>query len=142
MNRIIIHTDASNITNSGKCKMSAVIERNNKKQIIIKYFKGKINQAELIIVLYVLKYVEKNYIKNENYEIFLYSDHLPNVKFFNKILNNKDIDIDKIKKILKRKNLTFSDLDILKRLNINNNLNISWISRKQNSEADRFSKEI
>jgi ribonuclease HI len=142
-NKIEIYTDACNINNSGKCRISSIIKFNGKSESMIEYYSGKINMAELIAVLRILEHIDKDYCPM-NFIIDVYSDHAPNVKFLNSIIyktyEESEKTFDKLNRALKRKGLTWHNLDVIIKLQNTNKLYINWIPRKENKEADKLSK--
>ena len=144
-NKIIIYTDASNIRNSNLCNLSSIINYNNKERIIQKQFKGKINQAELAIVLDTFVVIEKDY-SPKDISIDLHTDHKPNSELLNRLLvystDKKETEYIKINKILLRKNIRWEELDVIFRLNNKNKLRIVWISRKDNFAANKLAKNF
>jgi len=143
--KIIIHTDASNIKNSNICKICSVILLDDTTTTYEDFCAGTIAYAELLAVIKTLEHIEKEYYP-KNFCFDLYTDHLPNVKLFNAILleknNNCTEDVSRINVILKRKGLTRQDISVILRLQNNNDINISWLPRKENKEADKLSKGL
>jgi len=140
--KIIVHTDASNIINSNICRTSSIIEYMDNTTTIVDYFAGKINQAELFVVLKTLETIEKDY-QPDDFIIEVYTDHLPNTKLLDAIMladNKSEKDIVKINRILTRKGLVWQDVDIIFRLCSNNKLIVIWIPRNENKVADKLSK--
>lgn len=141
--KIIIHTDASNIKNSNICKMSSIITFEDNTTTHEDFCTGTIAYAELIAVIRTLEHVEKEF-QPKNFCFYIYTDHLPNAKLFNAILNEKSYkceeDLSRINVILKRKGLTRQDICIIPRLQNNNDINVIWLPRKENKEADKLSK--
>lgn len=141
--KIIIHTDASNIKNSNSCKISSIINVEGNTFTYEDFCTGTIAYAELIAVIRTLELVEREQ-QPENFSFEIYTDHLPNAKLLNAILhenNNKGMKYEgKIKVILKRKGLTPQDIGVISRLQRTNEIQVIWLPRKENKEADRLSK--
>jgi ribonuclease HI len=137
--KITIHTDASNIKNSNICKMSSIIMMDGTTTTHEDFCPGTIAYAELIAVIKVLELVEKEY-RPENYCIEIYTDHLPNTKLLNAILLGKAEDMSSINTILKRKGLSRQDICVIPRMQNSNEINVIWLPRKENKEADKLSK--
>ena len=136
--KITIHTDASNIKNSNICKISSIIVFEDITTTYEDFCTGTIAYAELLAVIKTLEHVEKEY-KPKNFCFEIYTDHLPNAKLLNSILET--IESTRINATIKRKGLTAQDLLIIPRLQSTNDLNVIWIPRKENKEADRLSKK-
>lgn len=140
---ITIHTDASNIRNSNICKISSIITMEDTTTTFESFCAGTIAYAELIAVIKTLEHVEKEY-QPKNFCIMIYTDHLPNSKLFNAILLEKNKkcmeEFNKVNIILKRKGLTRQEFCVIPRLQTNNILNVTWLPRKENKEADKLSK--
>lgn len=104
---------------------------------------GTIAYAELIAVIKTLEHVEKEH-QPKNFCFDIYTDHLPNAKLFNAILLEKSNkcteDYNRINVILKRKGLTRQNICVIPRLQNNNDINVIWLPRKENKEADKLSK--
>lgn len=142
MNKTItIHTDASNIKNSNICKISSIIVFEDITTTYEDFCAGTIAYAELLAVIKTLEHVEKEY-KPKNFCFEIYTDHLPNAKLLNSILKAKECpeESTRLNAIIKRKDLTSQDICIIPRLQSTNNLNVIWIPRKENKEADKLSK--
>jgi ribonuclease HI len=141
--KITIHTDASNIKNSNICKISSIIMFEGSTTTHEDFCTGTIAYAELIAVIKALGLVEKEY-HPKNFCLEIYTDHLPNAKLFNAILLEKSTtctkDLSRINVILKRKGLTRQDICVIPRLQNNNDINVIWLPRKENKEADKLSK--
>lgn len=141
--KITIHTDASNIKNSNTCKISSIITLENSTITYEDFCAGTIAYAELIAIVKTLEQVEKEY-QPKNFCIDIYTDHLPNSKLFNAILLEKSNiyseHVSRIDLILKRKGLTRQDINVIPRLQNNNDINVKWLPRKENKEADKLSK--
>jgi len=139
--KITIYTDASNIKNSNICKISSIITLEDKTTTYEDFCAGTIAYAELIAVIKTLEHVEKEY-QPKNFCFDIYTDHLPNAKLFNAILLEKSSmeDLSRINVILNRKGLTRQDISVIPRLESNNAINVKWLPRKENKEADKLSK--
>jgi len=141
--KITIHTDASNIKNSNICKISSIIMLEDNITTHEDFCTGTIAYAELIAVIRALEHVEKDYL-TQNFCIDIYTDHLPNANLFNRILlekSNKCTEYSsRINVILKRKGLSRQDICVIPRLQNINYINVIWLPRKENKEADRLSK--
>lgn len=141
--KITIYTDASNIKNSNTCKISSIIRLEDSTYTYEDFCSGTISYAELLAVIKALEHVEKEH-PPENSQIEIYTDHLPNSKLLNAILleksNEQTEDLNRIDIILKRKGLSRQDICIIPRLQSTNEINVIWLPRKENKEADRLSK--
>ena len=141
--KITIHTDASNIKNSNICKISSIIMLEDNTTTYENFCAGTIAYAELIAVIKTLEHVEKEH-QPKNFCFDIYTDHLPNAKLFNAILLEKSNkcteDYNRINVILKRKGLTRQNICVIPRLQNNNDINVIWLPRKENKEADKLSK--
>jgi ribonuclease HI len=141
--KITIHTDASNIKNSNICKISSIIMLEDNTTTYEDFCAGTIAYAELIAVIKTLEFVEKEY-QPRNFCVEIYTDHLPNAKLINAILLEKSSnckeDLSRINVILKRKGLTRQDIRVIPRLQIDNDINVIWLPRRENKEADKLSK--
>ena len=141
--KIIIHTDASNLKNANICKISSITRLEDKLTTYEDFCRGTIALAELIAVIRTLEKVEQEY-QPKNFSLEVYSDHLPNVKLFNAILLEKTNqcleDLNRINVILKRKGLTRQDIQVISRLQTDNQLRVIWLPRKENQAADKLSK--
>jgi ribonuclease HI len=141
--KITIHTDASNIRNSNRCKISAIIVMADNTSTLEDFCSGTIAYAELIAVIRALEHIEKeHHPKDFCFEIF--TDHLPNVKLLTSILleksNESKESFNRINVILERKGLRRQDICVIPRLQDNNEIRIIWLPRKENKEADKLSK--
>jgi hypothetical protein len=144
MNKTItIHTDASNIKNSNVCKLSSIILFEDVTTTYEDFCEGTIAYGELIAVIKTLEHVERIY-HPQNFYFDIYTDHLPNVKLFNAILNEKSNkcadEVSRINVILKRKGLTRQHISVIPRLQKSNDIKVKWLPRKENKEADKLSK--
>ena len=144
-NKIVIHTDASNILNLNTCRIASIVEFNGITIKTFGYCLGKINQAEMIAVLKTLRRVEKDY-QPVDCVIEVYTDHYANVDFLKSIIsakNQKSVEEnDKVKSTLIRKELTWWDIEVIFRLVSNNDLCVNWIPRRENRNADRLTKRM
>ncbi|MEN8908024.1 MAG: RNase H family protein [Clostridiales bacterium] len=141
---INIYTDASNVLNLNLCKISIIIKGFYDEERITEFYDGKINQGELNAVLKSFDFIKNKYHKLVGYKINIYSDHQANVKFLNTILNksynNSNKKKIKFERAMNRKNLELDDLKKINEISNENEVNINWIPRKNNKEADKLSK--